>query len=179
MTTYAALLRGINLGSHAKIKMPDLRQLMLDLGHADVQTYLQSGNIVFTADDQDTDRLAQQIEQRITRDLDLAVPVLLRSHAELTRIVAENPYLKQRSDPATLHVTFLAAAPAHERLAGLDPAFGEPDAFTIVGREIYLACPNGYGRTKLSNTLFERRFRVGATTRNWKTVTELHELTGG
>ncbi len=177
MTTYAALLRGINLGSHAKIKMPALRQVFLDLGHADVQTYLQSGNVVFTSDDEDADTLATAIERRIKHDLDLTVPVLLRSQAELAEVVANNPFLKQQADPATLHVTFLADEPDRERVAGIDPAFGEPDAFSIVGRELYLVCPSGYGRTKLNNNFFERRLKVGATTRNWKTVTKLHDLT--
>jgi uncharacterized protein (DUF1697 family) len=179
MTTYAALLRGINLGSHAKIKMPALRQLFEALGHADVQTYLQSGNVVFTADDADPDKLARAIERRIKHDLDLTVPVLLRSQAELADIVANNPFLKQKADPATLHVTFLAEEPDRERIDAIDSAFGEPDGFAIVGRELYLHCPGGYGRTKLNNNFFERRLKVGATTRNWKTVTRLRELTGG
>ena len=178
MTTYAALLRGINLGSHAKIKMPALGQLFLDLGHTDVQTYLQSGNVVFRSDDKDPDTLARAIERRIKHDLDLVVPVLLRSEAELADVVANNPFLKQQADPATLHVTFLADAPDRERLDSIDPAFGEPDAFAVVGHDLYLRCPNGYGRTKLNNNFFERRLKVGATTRNWKTVTKLHELTG-
>jgi len=178
MTTYAALLRGINLGSHAKIRMPDLKRLFLDLGHADVQTYLQSGNVVFTSTGKDASRLAGEIERRITRDLGLAVPVLLRTGPELADVVAKNPFLREQADPATLHVTFLADEPDGERLASLDPAAYAPDAFAVAGREVYLHCPHGYGRTKLNNTFFERRLGVVTTTRNWKTVTKLRELTG-
>ena len=179
MTTYVALLRGINLGSHAKIKMPALRALFEALDFADVQTYLQSGNVVFTTSDKDASVVASAIEQRISQDLKLTVPVLMRTAADLKRIVERNPYLDQEQDFAKLHVTFLAEEPDAQRVSDLDLSFGEPDAFTVAGQEIYLHCPNGYGRTKLTGTWFERRLKVGATNRNWKTVTALHDLALG
>ena len=179
MTTYVALLRGINLGSHAKIAMPKLRALFESLDYADVRTYLQSGNVVFSATGQDASDIAAQIERRLHRDLDLKVPVLLRTGTDLKRIIANNPYLDRETDFARLHVTFLADEPDPKRLADIDPAFGEPDAFSVVGQEIYLHCPNGYGRSKLIATFFERRLKVGATNRNWKTVTALHGLANG
>jgi uncharacterized protein (DUF1697 family) len=178
MTTYAALLRGINLGSHAKIKMLDLRQIFLDLGYTAVQTYLQSGNVVFTTDDADAAHVARAIEQRITHELDLTVPVLLRSQADLETVCGNNPFLKHKADPAALYVTFLDAEPHPEQLASIDPDMGGADEFSAAGRELYLHCPGGYGRTKLNNNFFERRLKLGATTRNWKTVTKLCELSG-
>jgi uncharacterized protein (DUF1697 family) len=176
MTTYVALLRGINLGSHAKIAMPKLRALFESLNYAEVRTYLQSGNVVFAATTTDTSGIAAQIEQRIHQDLGLKVPVLLRTGTDLRRIAANNPFLDRETDFAKLHVTFLADEPDRQRVADIDPGFGAPDAFSVVGREIYLHCPNGYGRSKLIATFFERRLKVGATNRNWKTVMALYDL---
>jgi uncharacterized protein (DUF1697 family) len=172
---YVALLRGINLGARNKIAMADLRTLFEALGAEDVTTYVQSGNVVFrtrTARAQ----LAGQIEQRIARELGLEIRVLLRTSAELAKLAAGNPFAKAQSDPLKLHVTFLADKPAASRVRALDTTAFEPDTFRITGRDVYLHTPNGYGRSKLSNAYFEKQLGVAATTRNWKTVTKLAEL---
>jgi uncharacterized protein (DUF1697 family) len=179
VTTYVALLRGINVGGRTKVGMADLRQLFADLGHADVKTYLQSGNVLFKSSNRSESRLAGEIERRIAQNLGMTVTVLVRTGDDLARVVAKNPFLGRETDFAKLHVTFLAEAPDRERAARLETPGGGPDEFALAGREIFLLCPNGYGKTKLNNAYIERRLGVAATTRNWNTVTKLHELAGG
>ena len=179
MTTYLALLRGINVGGHTRVGMDDLRRLFADLGHADVTTYIQSGNVIFRSPVDDSSRLAAEIEERIAQDLSVAVTVLLRTRDDLARIVASNPFVGRRIEPAKLHLTFLADAPDRDRAARLDRPADAPDELSLVGREVYLYCPNGYGRTKLNNAHVERRLGVAATTRNWNTFTRLLDLMAG
>ena len=175
MGRYVAMLRGVNVGGK-QIKMTALSALFSDLGHHDVVTYIQSGNVVFTSSSRSADALTGAIEGRITQDLRLDVRVLLRSRAELERVQRANPLLRAGADPAKLHVTFLATKPA----AALVRAAGELDSgadeFRVVGREVYVHCPNGYGRTKINNMFFEKKLQVVATTRNWNTVNKLLQL---
>jgi uncharacterized protein (DUF1697 family) len=175
MKTYVALLRGINLGAHNKVPMADLRALFDDLGAEDVETYVQSGNVVFKSAD-GAEKLARAIERKIRRDLGLSVTVLVLTRPQLTKVLGSNPFAKAKKEPAKLHVTFLAEKPARNRVGKLDPERAKPDEFRLVGRQVYLHCPNGYGRTKLTNAYFEKQLGVAATTRNWKTVTKLAEL---
>ena len=176
MKPYVALLRGINLRQHNKISMAELRELFLALGCEDVATYVQSGNVVFKSSATGTTALMQSIEERITRDLGLDVRVLVRTKRELAKIVAGNPFADR--DPAKLHVTFLADAPDRARVQELGTKDAGADELRVAGREVYLHCPNGYGRSKLSNAWFETQLGVAATTRNWRTVTKLAELVG-
>jgi uncharacterized protein (DUF1697 family) len=178
MARCVALLRGINLGSRNKIAMGDLRAAFEALGAQDVQTYVQSGNVVFDPG-AGTRPTAAALEERVAQDVGVRAPVLLRSAAELAEIVAENPFLARGADPAALHVTFLAEAPAAELVEALDPQVGAPDELAVRSREVYVHCPGGYGRTKLTNAFLERRLRVVATTRNWRTVTALRDLADG
>jgi uncharacterized protein (DUF1697 family) len=171
--THVALLRGINLGSRNRVAMQDLRALVEELGGEDVRTYLQSGNVVFGG----RALTAEAIAEAIHESLGVDVHVLVRSGAELGKVVRGNPFPK--ADPATLHVTFLAEAPDEARVKDLGERTFEPDEFEVAGREVYLRCPNGYGRSKLSNAFLEKQLGVPATTRNWKTVTALAELAGG
>lgn len=170
-----ALLRGINLGSTNKIKMADLRQLFADLGHDDVQTYLQSGNVVFSAGT-DPEKLVGPIEKAIHDELGLTVTVLLRTGPDLTKTLRANPYLDRQDDLAKFHVTFLNEAPNPGRASAVQIPGGESAEFTLTGREVYLHCPDGYGRTKLNNAFFEKKMGVAATTRNWRTVVALQNM---
>ncbi len=124
MTRYVVLLRGINVGGRTKVAMADLRQVFADLGYADAQTYLQSGNVVFRNPARQPADLAAEIEARIARDLGVSITVLLRTGDDLTRVVANNPFLDQVSDFAKLHVTFLAAEPEPERAARFEAPAG-------------------------------------------------------
>jgi uncharacterized protein (DUF1697 family) len=177
-TTYAALLRGINLGARNRVAMADLRKLLEDLGAEDVTTYLQSGNAVLKSSVRSTAKLRKEIEQGISRELGLDITVLLRTGPQLADVLSANPFTAGATDPKTLYVTFLAGAPDPGRVEGIDPSDFEPDEFRVIGEEAHLHFPNGYGQSKLSNAFFEKRLGVAATTRNWNTVTKLAELTG-
>jgi uncharacterized protein (DUF1697 family) len=174
--THVALLRGINLGARNKISMADLRALFEALGHDEVATHLQSGNVVFKSAGGKPADLIRAIEKRIKSDLGLDVTVLLRSKAQLAKVAAGNSFAAREKDPAKLHVTFLAETPARSRVRDLAPDPGGSEEFRIAGREVYLHYPDGYGRSKLSNAWFEKQLGVAATTRNWRTVTKLAEL---
>jgi uncharacterized protein (DUF1697 family) len=171
--TYVALLRAINLGAKNKIPMAALRTLFEALGAKDVRTYVQSGNVVFESNASARD-LRETIEKAIEHELGLDVTVLLRSARQLARIVRSNPFSAR--DQASLHVTFLEKRPKQSRVRALDPNRSPPGEFRVAGTEVYLHCPNGYGRSKLSNAFFETGLDVAGTTRNWRTVTALAEL---
>lgn len=166
------MLRGINVGGRTKVAMADLRAVLESLGFDGVATYIQSGNVVFGS----TKAVKPAaIEERIAAELGVEPTVLVRTADELAAVVAGNPFLVGKVDLATLHVTFLAEKPT----ATVEVPAGQPDELAVVGREVYLRCPNGYGRTKLNNTFLEKRLGVPATTRNWKTVTTLAEMAAG
>lgn len=170
----AAMLRGINVSGHRKVSMKDLVAMCEDLGFTDVQSYLQSGNLVLDAGRSDPGTVATRLKKAIEESFGYAdVDVLLRDAGRLTAIIEANPFLAEGADPKTLHVTMLATA-AKSTLK--DDGSYSPDAFRVTGQDIYLSCPNGYGRTKLNNQFFERRLSVRATTRNWRTITSLGEL---
>ena len=173
MDLYVALLRGINVGGARKVAMADLRDLFSRLGHADVQTYVQSGNVVFgTA----RTPVASAIERAIAHDLGQEVTVLLRSSVEMAAIVAGNPFA-DRADPKSLHATLLVRAPERDRVAEVAARDFGDEELQVEGTTVYLHLPHGYGRTRLNNAFFERRLAVPATTRNWRTVTTLVDMT--
>jgi uncharacterized protein (DUF1697 family) len=175
MTVYVAMLRGVNVGGNS-LKMDWLRQACEDLGWQNVRTYVQSGNIVF-ASRASAARLAQSLKATIDAQTRLPVTVVLRSAADMERIVAVNPFLKQKGiDVTKLHVTFLDKVPVKPALARLDALAGARDQYRLNGSELYLNCPINYGETRLSNGAIEKVLGVGATTRNLKTVTTLHAM---
>jgi len=176
MQTYAALLRGVNLGGRNKVSMADLRELFAALGADDVVTYVQSGNVVFKSGVGRAE-LRRAIERRIRRDLGLDVTVVLRTKAELAKLVGGNPFAGSGRE-SKLHVTFLGETPDRARVRELERAAGESEEFRVVGKHVFLHLPGGYGRSKLSNAFFEKQLGVAATTRNWRTVTKLAELAG-
>ncbi|HEY6478154.1 MAG TPA: DUF1697 domain-containing protein [Polyangia bacterium] len=174
MPSYVAMLRGINVSGSKPIKMEALRAMFEALGFSNVRTYVQSGNVVFTAKERAAAPLGAKIAARIKRDFGFDVPTLVLGAEALARVVEENPFAGRKGiDPAKLHVTFLAAAPAAAGLQKMQAVSSGRDEFQCQGTSIYLVCPDGYGNSKLNNNAFERALRVGATTRNWKTVTTL------
>jgi len=140
-----------------------------------VQTHVQSGNVFFRSR-RAAAELERTIEKGIEAELGLDIRVLVRTKAQLAKLVRENPFLDGARAAKALYVTFLAKTPARSRVRELDTNAFEPDTFEVAGREVYLHFPNGYGRSKLSNAYFEKRLDVAATTRNWNTVTSLAEL---
>lgn len=155
--------------------MPELRALFDAIGADDVSTYVQSGNVVFKSS-VGRGKLVVEIEERIRRDLGLDVTVLLRTRAQLAKVASGNPFARAKGDPGTFHVTFLAEKPQRVRVQELEPVRSKRDELRVIGQEVYLYCPHGYGRSKFSNAFLEKRLGVAATTRNWKTVTALAEL---
>jgi uncharacterized protein (DUF1697 family) len=173
VTRYVALLRAVNLGSHKKLAMPALRDLLGGLGYTDVATYLQSGNAVFTAPERPAARVAAEIEERLTAELGLATELILRTADELRAVIDHNR-LEVR-DPARLAVLFLREAPAAGWQDGFDPGRYAPEEVQPGEREVYFYFPDGIGRARLPTAL-GRRLRVPATMRNWRTVTNLLDL---
>jgi uncharacterized protein (DUF1697 family) len=174
-TRQVALLRGINVGGHNRVEMSRLRALMEDLGHGDVRTHLQSGNVVFTSD-LSPERVAQGLEVALAERLGVRVRVLVRTRDELAAVVAGNALVAEATDPARLIVLFLSAAPDPERLSGIDHATLAPERLQVAGREIHLWCANGVRDAQVIQLLSERRLGVTVTARNWNTVTRLLEL---
>lgn len=173
MATFVAMLRGINVSGQKSIRMPDLKALFESLGFSQVETYVQSGNVVFHAAEGHSASLAATIAAQIESSYGFEVAVFIRDAADLLRIVAGNPFVQRNADPTKLHITFLDHAPAEADLSQMKPPNDETDEFLTGPQEIFLFCPNGYGRTKLSNSFFERKLKMSATTRNWKTVNTL------
>jgi uncharacterized protein (DUF1697 family) len=175
--TYIALLRGINLGGHKIIKMDQLRRTFDELGFKDVKTYIQSGNVIFKTSAQAPAKLAKRIEEKILGQFGFPVPVVVKTAVEIDEVIRANPLLKEKGiDPGKLHVTFLACAPEQSALKTLDGAEVAPDQFHCSAQAVYLHCPNGYHATKLGNNVLAKMLKVGATTRNWKTVNKLWEM---
>ncbi|MBA3648292.1 MAG: DUF1697 domain-containing protein [Chitinophagales bacterium] len=174
MQTYISILRGINVSGHKQIKMADLKVLYEGLKFKDVSTYIQSGNIVFKAASTSDTEISAKIGQAILKKYQFEVPVIIRTAQEMETIYAANPFINQKDiDQEKLHVTFLARMPEQVNLDKIENLSYASDQFTLLNREVYLYCPGGYGNTKLSNTFFENKLKVTATTRNWKTVTKL------
>ena len=169
------LLRGINLGPNKRVPMAELRELFSGAGFEDVRTYVQSGNVVFKSP-KSAAQLVGAIERAISSAFGLDVTVLVRSKQELAKVVAGNPFAGRAAEVTHLHVTFLAAAPAAGRVRDLRAREFAPEELAVHGREVYLHCPNGYGRTKLNNAFLEKQLGVAGTTRNWRTVTTLADL---
>jgi len=177
MQRYIALLRGINVSGQKRIQMSDLKIRLEEAGLHHVVTYLQSGNVVFDAAETDPARIQKGIETQILKSFGFVVTVLLRSKDEWRQVLSSNPFLKQRNeDPDRLYVTFLSAVPPQTVVKDIRPPHGVRDEFEIRGKEVYLMCRDGYGRTKLSNAFFEKKLMVNATTRNWRTVIALEQI---
>lgn len=180
MITHIALLRGVNVGGNM-LKMERLREIFAGLGLAGAKTYLQSGNVLFGAKGAPSG-LSIRIEQKISDETRRPVSVIIRIPAipaQLKHIVDSNPFLSDAGvDPKKLHVTFLANPASKAGLAALARIEAGADRWHAAGSEIYLCCPNGYGRSKLANTALEKVLGVRATTRNWNTVAGLHAMAG-
>lgn len=170
-----ALLRGINVGGKAALPMADLRRIVEGCGYDDVRTYIQSGNVVLAAPDgTDPDDVATDLAAAIAaRFSPLEPEVVVRTAAELRKIVDGNPYLRRGEDPKHLHVVFTAARTAS---VGLDDLAGyAPEEAVAKGSEIYLLLPNGVGRSPLAADVAREALGTG-TMRNWRTVTRLLEM---
>jgi uncharacterized protein (DUF1697 family) len=175
MARHVVLLRGINLGSRNRIAMPALREALEDAGFEDVQTYVQSGNVILSAGSPAAD-VARTVERQISKSFGLDIDVLVRSRAQLARIVERNPLEDVAKDPKRYQVSFLSAKPSAAVLRKLEEAAAGAERVVLAGKEIYAWHPEGVGRSRLWTLLAGRGLGVTATARNWTTVTKLLEL---
>ena len=158
--------------------MVDLRKLYEELGFSNITTYIQSGNVVFNSKKQEDDQvLALRIEQSIEKAYGFAVPVIVRTVDEMRHIVSANPFFQENStEVERLHLTFLKEIPSSEKIDQIKKVDFTPDAFAVVGKDVFIYCLGRYSDTKLSNQFFENKLKTTATTRNWKTVKKLLAL---
>lgn len=175
MNKYIVLLRGINVGGHNKLPMADLRTLLTSNGYTNVSTYIQSGNILLTSTKEHY-CISKHIKELINKAFGYNIPVLTLSVSELKSCFENNPFLNNVEDIKFLHVTFLDNVPETTTLDALNINVYNNDEFKIKGRFVYLHTPDGFSKTKFSNTQFEKQLSTTATTRNWRTVSKLISL---
>ena len=177
MKKYIAILRGINVSGQKLIKMAELKNHLEELDLKNVSTYIQSGNILFESENRDQNKLATEIGNKIKEKYRWDVPVIVKNKEEMKAISLKNPFLtKRKEDIDRLYVTFLAKEPAKDLADAFKNIDYKPDEFILNGEVLYGFCPRGYGNTKFSNTFIENKLKTTATTRNWKTVLKLTEL---
>lgn len=177
MPIYISMLRGINVGGHKRVKMDDLRKSFVALGFERVQTYIQSGNVVFKAAKVATSALSQRIEKQILADSGFPASVISRTADEMGKAISNNPFLEAREiDSQRLHITFLSEAPAPAALKKLVDLTVAPDQCRCSDREIYFYLPNGVSQSVLMKSPVDRILSVVTTTRNWKTVNQLFRM---
>ncbi|HEX2967900.1 MAG TPA: DUF1697 domain-containing protein [Bacteroidales bacterium] len=177
MATFIAMLRGVNMTGHNSIKMTDLAGLFRKIGYHDAETYIQSGNIVFSCKNGNSEEISSGIRKAILTEFNHDIAVITRTPEEMKKIISLNPFLEEPAfDPSKMAVLFLELGPSDEqklKVAGIDYP---PDKFHINESEIYVYCPNGFGRTKLYTNFFENKMKVIGTSRNWTTVNKLLEM---
>ncbi len=177
MAVIISMLRGVNVGSHNKIKMDALRALYESMKLREAQTYVQSGNVIFRTDERDIARLAKRIENGIERKLGFRPDVILRTATEMREVIARNPFAKRRGiEPSKLLVTFLGSDPGAEAREKILQIKCDPEELRIEGRELYIYFPNGIGRSKLSWAGLEKTLKTPGTARNWNSVTKMLEM---
>ncbi len=175
MNTYIALLRGINVSGHKKILMADLQILFKSLSFSAVQTYIQSGNVVFKSDNNDIPELISMIEKAVKAKYAFDVPVQLVTKQKLLKVVNQLPF-KGDLEFNRLAVTFLDQKPAHIPIDEIESLKAQHDQLVFGEDIIYMYIPIGFGKSKLDNKTLERKLKVRATSRNWNTVKKLLEM---
>lgn len=172
-----AILRGINVGGKRKILMKELKSMFENIGFLNVLTYIQSGNVLFDCPENlQTQPLSETLEKAILDTFGFDVPVIIRTKQALEEAIAKNPYFTEDADINRLHLTFLDQEPTPENCQKISSQSFEPDAFKIHEKDVFINCTGKYHQSKLTNTFFEKKLQVRATTRNWKTVLQLQQL---
>jgi uncharacterized protein (DUF1697 family) len=164
---------------HNTIKMTRLTDLFRQFGYSDAETYIQSGNIVFTCQIGNTDDISSGIRKAILSEFNLNIAVITRTSDEMQKIISASPFLDEPGfDPSKMAVLFLEHEPSEAQVMQVAGIEYPPDKFHINGSEIYIYCPNGFGKTKLYTNFFEAKMKVTGTARNWRTVNKLLEMAG-
>jgi len=170
------LLRGINVSGQKKVKMAELRTMCEKMGYGGVKTYIQSGNIVFDTAEADCSKIAEDVRAQMLTTFGYEVKVMVRSQEYFEEVLENNPFFNDEVDMKLLHVTFLSGVPDSELVEKLEATDYGTDEFRIVKNRVYLYFPNGYGRIKLTNNVFERKLKLDATTRNWRSINKIYDL---
>lgn len=178
MHRYIAILRGINVGGNRKILMADLKDLFIQQGFKDVKTYIQSGNVIFDSDKEiATQDCSEKIQKAILHSFNFEVPVIVRSSHDFVRSIQLNPFVSEDGfDIDRLHLTFLSAVSSVENVALLKTLDISNDRFEVINDLVFIYCIGKYSDSKLTNSFFESKLKVKASTRNWNTVLKLNEL---
>ncbi|MGL1885463.1 MAG: DUF1697 domain-containing protein [Reichenbachiella sp.] len=175
MIKYIALLRGINVSGQKKIKMAELKEALTTQGLGDVQTYIQSGNIVFESALTEADA-AVLIQKCILDEFGFEVPTLVLRQDALPPIIADNPFVSKEEETKKLYFCFLKVEPTMEGIQTLAAADTKGDEYYLIGQMLYLCYHSGAGKTKMDNNFLEKKLKVSATSRNWNTVNKLAEM---
>lgn len=170
---HVALLRGINVGGKHRVPMATLRELFMAAGASEVETYIQSGNVVYTAGSKLARALPEQVRAAITETFAFDVPIVSRSSAELREVAQAHPFVDRVADEKLLMVAFLDRKPVAAKIAALDPNRSPGDLMEVRGQHVYLGFPNGSGRSKLDANWLDRSLDAVGTWRNWRTVQAL------
>jgi uncharacterized protein (DUF1697 family) len=177
METYISLLRGINVGGKKPLKMKALIEIYKKMGFENIKTYLQSGNVVFQSKARALVEIEAFIEDEIKKTYDYDVKVFVFKGRDFNNQVMDNPLLRDETkDERYFHVSFLSSKPVAYDVEFMNSKLQSGEALYHADKYIYLYCPQGYGKTKLNNNFFEKKLKVFATTRNWKTVQALIKM---
>ena len=176
MNKYIVLLRGINVGGHNKLPMADLRTLLSKNNYKNVHTYIQSGNVILESD-KDSNFISSHIKELINASFGYSIPVICLSVNKLMEAYNNNPFFSSETDTKTLHLTTLKDIPKKELIDLLNIPIYKNEQYTIYKNFVYLYTPDGFAKTKFSNERFEKQLNTVASSRNWKTITKLIELT--
>ena len=175
MNTFIALFRGINVGGKNILPMRNLTELLEGLGLSRVKTYIQSGNVVFQSENKNTADLSHQISTAIGKGYGFTPQVLLLEMKELQQAIASNPFPQGENEPKTLHLFFLESPPKNPDVETLENLKAHSEQFMLANNVFYLYAPDGFGRSKLA-TKVEKALGVGATARNWRTVSKIMSI---
>lgn len=180
MTRCVSLFRGINVGGNQIVRMDALKGLHVSLGLRDVQTYIQSGNVVFTSDSADVTQIQKSIADGFAQSFDFSVKVMVRSADQLNAIIGNNPFHNQPlRETNRIIAMFLESYPVSTALEEIQKSYNGPEEIHIIGQEAFIYYPEGMGRSKLTNTFLEKKLKTAGTARNWNTVLKLQSMLEG
>lgn len=170
MARYVSLLRGINVGGHKKVPMAELREMHEGLGHRNIVSYIQSGNVVFDADNTSPSGLSSNISAAISDRFGFDIPIIIRSPEQLALALANSPFGDDDAEPKWRFIAFLSATPQQ---TGVDGEVFAPDIFTVAGDHVHVLLPSGSAKSKLKTNYLEKVLGVEATLRNHNTVSKI------
>ena len=176
MNKYISILRGINVSGQKIIKMAKLKSNFESCGFTNVQTYIQSGNVVFCSDIKSRLKIKERIENKIIEVYNFSVPTFILTKSKIEKAITGIPFDVSKIDFSKVSITFLDSVPKNNSIENIEKFQGKNEKIVITEDVIYLYCPDGFGKTKLSNNFFEKKLNVTATSRNWKTTNKLSEM---